>query len=65
MTLGKNRSFLIALLISLGAILWLFSGALLGDSPEPKLQKEPVRLEAAERRPEVRVRRQSAETHVI
>jgi multidrug efflux system membrane fusion protein len=61
----KNRSYFIALLIGVGAILWVFSGALLGDSGGPQMQKEAARLEAADRRPEVRVRTQRAEPHVI
>ena len=61
----KNRSFLIALIIGLAATAWLFSGSLLGDGGEPRMQKEPARLEAADSRPEVRVRQQRAEPHVI
>lgn len=59
-----KRSFLIALAIGLGTLLWVLSGPLLGNGGQPELQKAPAQLAAADARQEVRVRLQTAERHV-
>ncbi|WP_366553762.1 efflux RND transporter periplasmic adaptor subunit [Aquibaculum sediminis] len=60
-----NRSLLLAILIAVGATLWVVSGPLLSQDDGPDMQKAPAALDRSERRPDVRVRQQQAEPHTL
>lgn len=60
-----NRSLLLALLIAAAAAAWVASGPILGGDSGPEVQKPSAQLDRQERRPQVRVRTQSAEPRTL
>ena len=60
-----KRSLIFAVLLAIGATLWILSGQYGETAAEPEAQKPPVDLTALDAPPQVRVRPSSAESHAV
>lgn len=60
-----KRSVLFAIVLAVGAALWVASGQLAGSGAEPAAQKPPADLAALNEAPLVRVRASRAEPHAV